>query len=158
MECKHCLVFNLRRLATPRCFALWCFIASAYGDNAYPLDAPSFCHTFLESLSSQKFHDTLSNCVHLACFRRLTQPESQSAPDPVHCFCTLQTFFAEQKLWTNPANFRAFKVLIAAEYNGVEVEVPEFNHPTDSKSPEFVAKSPLGRVPVLETPQVRTWA
>lgn len=60
----------------------------------------------------------------------------------------------KQKLWTNPANFRAFKVLIAAEYNGVEIEVPEFNHPSDSKSPEFLAKSPLGRVPVLETPQV----
>lgn len=59
------------------------------------------------------------------------------------------------KLWTNPANFRAFKVLIAAEYNGVELEVPEFNHPSDSKSPDFLAKSPLGRVPVLETPQVR---
>eukprot|EP00903_Cladosiphon_okamuranus_P012753 g11922.t1 len=57
------------------------------------------------------------------------------------------------KLWTNPANFRAFKVLIAAEYNGVELEVPEFNHPSDSKSPDFLAKSPLGRVPVLETPQ-----
>lgn len=60
----------------------------------------------------------------------------------------------KQKLWTNPAYFRAFKVLISAEYNGVELEVPEFNHPSDSKSPEFLAKSPLGRVPVLETPQV----
>ncbi|CAM9242626.1 unnamed protein product [Ascophyllum nodosum] len=57
------------------------------------------------------------------------------------------------KLWTNPANFRAFKALIAAEYNCVEIEVPEFNHASDSKSPEFLAKSPLGRVPVLETPK-----
>lgn len=65
--------------------------------------------------------------------------------------------FGKQKLWTNPANFRAFKVLIAAEYNGVELEVPEFNHPSDSKSPDFLAKSPLGRVPVLETPQVGRW-
>lgn len=60
-----------------------------------------------------------------------------------------------QKLWTNPANFRAFKVLIAAEYNSVEIEVPEFDHSSSSKSPEFLSKSPLGRVPVLETPQVR---
>lgn len=67
-------------------------------------------------------------------------------------FFDLQTMAL--KLWTNPANFRAFKVLIAAEYNGVELEVPEFNHPSDSKSPDFLAKSPLGRVPVLETPQV----
>lgn len=66
----------------------------------------------------------------------------------------LPLLFPEQKLWTNPANFRAFKVLIAAEYNGIELEIPEFNHPSDSKSPEFLAKSPLGRVPVLETPQV----
>lgn len=87
--------------------------------------------------------------------RKLTQQAWQPLHDLIHCLYILQTFL--QKLWTNPANFRAFKVLIAAEYNGVELEVPEFDHPTDSKSPEFVAKSPLGRVPVLETPQVRTW-
>lgn len=75
-----------------------------------------------------------------------------SPPLDATFFLDLQTMAL--KLWTNPANFRAFKVLIAAEYNGVELEVPEFNHPSDSKSPDFLAKSPLGRVPVLETPQV----
>eukprot|EP01034_Spumella_vulgaris_P026549 gene26549-33147_t len=55
------------------------------------------------------------------------------------------------KLFTDAGNFRAFKILIAAEYNGVEVEVPEFKVGTDNKTTEFLAKSPLGRVPVLET-------
>ncbi|CAN0411698.1 unnamed protein product, partial [Phaeothamnion confervicola] len=57
------------------------------------------------------------------------------------------------KLLTYPGNFRAFKILIAAEYNSVAIEVPEFNHPADNKTPEFRAMSPLGRVPVLQTPQ-----
>lgn len=55
------------------------------------------------------------------------------------------------KLYTDLGNFRAFKVLIAAEYNSVDIEVPEFNAKTDTKKPEFLKKSPLGRVPVLET-------
>jgi elongation factor 1-gamma len=53
-------------------------------------------------------------------------------------------------LYTDLGNFRAFKVLIAAEYNGVEITVP------DLKGPELKAavqsKSPSGRAPVLETP------
>jgi len=55
------------------------------------------------------------------------------------------------KLYTDLGNFRAFKILIAAEYNGVDIEIPEFKL-SDSKSEEFLSKSPLGRVPVLETP------
>ena len=57
------------------------------------------------------------------------------------------------KLYTDLGNFRAFKILIAAEYNSVAIEVPEFDAKTDSKKPEFLKKSPLGRVPVLETAQ-----
>jgi len=56
------------------------------------------------------------------------------------------------KLHVDPGNFRAFPVLIAAEYNGVAIEVPEFKTGKDNKTPAFLAKSPLGRVPVLETP------
>ncbi|KAJ8601449.1 hypothetical protein CTAYLR_005950 [Chrysophaeum taylorii] len=57
------------------------------------------------------------------------------------------------KLYTYPANFRAFKALIAAEYQGIDVEVPEdFDMETTGKSAEFLAMSPMGKVPVLSTP------
>lgn len=55
------------------------------------------------------------------------------------------------KLFVDPGNFRAFKILIAAEYAGVNVELPEFKLGQDNTTPEFLKKSPLGKVPVLET-------
>jgi len=58
-----------------------------------------------------------------------------------------------QTLYTYPGNFRAFKILIAAEYNGVAIDVPAFEMMKDNKTPEFLAMSPLGKVPVLKTPQ-----
>jgi elongation factor 1-gamma len=57
------------------------------------------------------------------------------------------------KLYTYPGNFRAFKALIAAQYNGVDIEVPEFKMMEDNQTPEFLAKNPLGKVPLLETSQ-----
>jgi len=57
------------------------------------------------------------------------------------------------KLHTFVGNFRAFKALIAAEYNGIDIEIPKFEMLVDNKKPEFLAMSPQGRVPVLETPQ-----
>jgi elongation factor 1-gamma len=57
------------------------------------------------------------------------------------------------RLFTYPGDFRAFKVLIAAQYNGVEIDVPDFKVGVDNKTEEFLAKSPLGQVPVLETEQ-----
>jgi elongation factor 1-gamma len=57
----------------------------------------------------------------------------------------------EQKLYTYPANWRVFKILIAAEYNGVDIELPAFDMAKDLKSKEFLAKTPVGKVPVLET-------
>jgi elongation factor 1-gamma len=44
-------------------------------------------------------------------------------------------------LFTDPGNFRAFKILIAAEYNGLSIEIPEFKL-SDRSSPAFLAKSP----------------
>lgn len=55
------------------------------------------------------------------------------------------------KLYTDIGNFRSFKILIAAEYNSVDIEVPEFKAKQDNITAEFQKKSPLGRVPVLET-------
>ena len=54
-------------------------------------------------------------------------------------------------LHTEPGNFRAFKILIAAQYNGVAVNVPEFKMGETNKTAEFLKKSPAGKVPVLET-------
>ena len=45
-----------------------------------------------------------------------------------------------------PGSFRAFKALIAAEYNSVSVTVAEFD------AEKVKALSPTGRAPVLETP------
>eukprot|EP01042_Synura_sphagnicola_P014004 gene14004-17721_t len=57
------------------------------------------------------------------------------------------------KLYVDAGNFRAFKILIAAEYAGVTIDVPEFKAGTDNTTEDFRKKSPLGKVPVLETAQ-----
>ncbi|KAL2894309.1 Elongation factor 1-gamma 2 [Bienertia sinuspersici] len=50
-------------------------------------------------------------------------------------------------------NKNAFKALIAAEYSGVNVEVvKDFEMGVTNKSPEFLKMNPIGKVPVLETP------
>ncbi|CBI39244.3 unnamed protein product, partial [Vitis vinifera] len=50
-------------------------------------------------------------------------------------------------------NKNAFKALIAAEYSGVKVElVKNFEMGVSNKSPEFLKMNPIGKVPVLETP------
>mmetsp|Transcript_23139 Transcript_23139/g.33905 ORF Transcript_23139/g.33905 Transcript_23139/m.33905 type:complete len:440 (+) Transcript_23139:41-1360(+) len=55
-------------------------------------------------------------------------------------------------LYTDGGNFRAFKILIAAEYNGVAIDIPNFKLNVDNKTEEFKKKSPMGKVPVLDTP------
>lgn len=56
------------------------------------------------------------------------------------------------KLFTYASDFRAFKTLIAAQYAGVDIDVPSpFTMGVDDKSAEFLAKSPTGKVPLLET-------
>lgn len=49
-------------------------------------------------------------------------------------------------LHTPAGSFRAFKILIAAEYNGIDIDIPEF----DIKAATQL--SPTGKAPVLETP------
>jgi len=54
------------------------------------------------------------------------------------------------KIYSYPDNPRVFKSLIAAQYGGQKIEYPPFNFGTDNKTPEFLKKNPLGKVPVLE--------
>ena len=56
------------------------------------------------------------------------------------------------KLFTYAGNVHALQSLIIAKYNGVEIEVPAFEMGKDNKKADFLAKSPMGKVPVLETP------
>ncbi|XP_077231700.1 elongation factor 1-gamma-like [Tasmannia lanceolata] len=56
-------------------------------------------------------------------------------------------------LHANNTNKNAFKVLIAAEYTGVKVQlVQNFEFLVSNKTPEFLQMNPIGKVPVLETP------
>ncbi|KAK9995021.1 hypothetical protein SO802_024724 [Lithocarpus litseifolius] len=56
-------------------------------------------------------------------------------------------------LHAGSTNKYAFKALIAAEYIGVEVElVKDFEMGVSKKTPEFMKMNPIGKVPVLETP------
>ncbi|CAH9109242.1 unnamed protein product [Cuscuta europaea] len=56
-------------------------------------------------------------------------------------------------LHSSATNKNAFKALIAAEYTGVKVElVKDFQMGVSNKTPEFLEMNPIGKVPVLETP------
>ncbi|XP_062026850.1 elongation factor 1-gamma-like [Rosa rugosa] len=50
-------------------------------------------------------------------------------------------------------NKNGYKALIAAEFSGVNVElVKDFEMGVSNKTPEFLKMNPIGKVPVLETP------
>lgn len=55
-----------------------------------------------------------------------------------------------QTLYTFKDNFRAYKALIAAKYSGFDLQVvsepPAFVLGETNKTPEFLAKFPLGKV------------
>uniref|UniRef100_A0A674GQ05 Eukaryotic translation elongation factor 1 gamma n=1 Tax=Taeniopygia guttata TaxID=59729 RepID=A0A674GQ05_TAEGU len=57
-------------------------------------------------------------------------------------------------LYTYPENWRAFKALIAAQYSGARLRVlstpPLFRFGHTNRSPEFLQKFPLGKVPAFE--------
>lgn len=56
------------------------------------------------------------------------------------------------KITTYPENPRVYKAQIAAKYAGVQVEVnTNFTMGVTNKSADFLAKYPLGKVPVMET-------
>ncbi|KAJ3100971.1 Elongation factor 1-gamma 1 [Phlyctochytrium planicorne] len=54
------------------------------------------------------------------------------------------------KIFSYPNNPRVAKSLIAAKYNGLEVELADVQLGVTNKTPEFLKKFPLGKVPVFE--------
>jgi len=61
------------------------------------------------------------------------------------------------RLHTTDSNSRASKALIAAKYNGVDVEIVKVELGKTNKTKEFLAINPNGKVPVLETPEGSIW-
>ncbi|KAF5457092.1 hypothetical protein F2P56_021223 [Juglans regia] len=56
-------------------------------------------------------------------------------------------------LHSGSTNKNAYKALIVAEYIGVDVQlVKNFEMGVSNKTPEFIKMNPIGKVPVLETP------
>ena len=55
-------------------------------------------------------------------------------------------------LWFPHGNGRATKILIAAEFAGIQVEHKHIGY-ENLKTPEHTARHPFGKVPVLETPE-----
>merc|ERR1712159_466931 len=56
------------------------------------------------------------------------------------------------KLYTTKGNVSGFKAMVAALYNGVPLQVPEnFDIAKHASTKEYLALSPLGKVPCLET-------
>jgi elongation factor 1-gamma len=57
------------------------------------------------------------------------------------------------KVYCNQDSPRLFKILVTAKYAGVNIDVPPFKLGEDNKTAEFLKKNPVGKVPVLETPE-----
>ncbi|XP_057976759.1 elongation factor 1-gamma-like [Malania oleifera] len=56
-------------------------------------------------------------------------------------------------LHAGKTNKNAFKTLITAEYSGIQVELAQnFEMGVTNKTPEFIKMNPIGKVPLLETP------
>eukprot|EP00003_Mantamonas_plastica_P016662 TRINITY_DN277_c1_g1_i2.p1 TRINITY_DN277_c1_g1~~TRINITY_DN277_c1_g1_i2.p1 ORF type:complete len:400 (+),score=114.47 TRINITY_DN277_c1_g1_i2:147-1346(+) len=54
-------------------------------------------------------------------------------------------------IYTYPNSTRTAKALIAAQYNGVEIKLPEFQMGVDNKKKDFLAWNPMGKVPTAVT-------
>ncbi|KAI0406096.1 glutathione S-transferase [Xylaria palmicola] len=55
------------------------------------------------------------------------------------------------KIYSYPENLRVHRALIVADMNGLEIEVPSsFTVRVDNRTPEYLAKFPLGKVPAFE--------
>lgn len=53
-------------------------------------------------------------------------------------------------IYSYPGNFRVQRAQVIADLNGLELDVPEFQMGVTNKTPEFLAKFPLGKVPAFE--------
>ena len=54
-------------------------------------------------------------------------------------------------LYCIPNHYRTYKLLVAAKYNGVKVNLPAFDYEKDSEAEWFLNKNPSGKVPLLDT-------
>jgi hypothetical protein len=76
----------------------------------------------------------------------------------VHCIhplarvCSFSRARTLQTLYTYGSNPRAYKALIAAEYAGLEINVPsDFQMGVTNRTAEFLQDFPLGKVPAFKT-------
>ncbi|KAI0430195.1 glutathione S-transferase [Xylaria sp. FL1042] len=53
-------------------------------------------------------------------------------------------------VWTYPNNPRVNRALILADINGLEIDLPPFTMRETNRTPEFLAKFALGKVPAFE--------
>ena len=61
-------------------------------------------------------------------------------------------FSISQKLYAQPGDFHAYKCLIAAQYNGIAIDMPSYDRSKDATAKWFLEKNPLGKDPLLDTP------
>ncbi|KAI0815969.1 glutathione S-transferase [Xylaria sp. FL0064] len=54
-------------------------------------------------------------------------------------------------IWTYANNPRVNRALIVADINGLEIDIPAFTMRETNRTPEFLAKFPLGKVPAFES-------
>ncbi|KAF4595808.1 eEF-1B gamma subunit-like protein [Ophiocordyceps camponoti-floridani] len=54
------------------------------------------------------------------------------------------------KIYSFMPNGRVFKILAAAKLNGLELEIADYQHTITNQTPDFLAKFPVGKVPVFE--------
>ncbi|KAI4296171.1 hypothetical protein L6164_036151 [Bauhinia variegata] len=67
--------------------------------------------------------------------------------------CTFFREFMALILYSGNTNKNAYKTLIAAEFSGVKVEFAKnFEMGVSNKTSEFLKMNPIGKIPVLETP------
>jgi len=59
-------------------------------------------------------------------------------------------------LYSDKGNIQGYKALIAARYNGIDLQVPNFEA-SSRDSNDFQKKSPLGKIPALETRDGSLW-